>query len=99
MIIGVPKEIKADEYRVALTPAGAEMLVSAGHTVCIEKGAGFGSGFADDSYVSSGAEIVDGAADVWAGADMIMKVKEPIAKEWPLMKSGQVIFTYFHFAA
>jgi alanine dehydrogenase len=99
MIIGVPKEIKADEYRVALTPAGAEMLVSAGHTVRIEKGAGFGSGFADDAYVSSGAEIVDAAADVWAGADMIMKVKEPIAKEWPLMKSGQVIFTYFHFAA
>jgi alanine dehydrogenase len=99
MIVGVPKEIKADEYRVALTPAGAEMLVTAGHTVRIEKGAGIGSGFPDESYVSSGAEIVDAAADVWAGADMIMKVKEPIAKEWPLMRSGQVIFTYFHFAA
>lgn len=99
MIIGVPKEIKADEYRVALTPAGAEMLVAAGHEVRIEKGAGFGSGFPDESYVSSGATTIDDAASVWAEAEMILKVKEPIAEEWPLMKSGQVIFTYFHFAA
>jgi len=99
MIIGVPKEIKADEYRVALTPAGTEMLVASGHTVRVEKGAGIGSGFSDESYASSGAEIIDAAADVWGGAEMVMKVKEPIAKEWPLMKSGQVIFTYFHFAA
>lgn len=99
MIIGVPKEIKADEYRVALTPAGAEMLVASGHTVRVEKGAGTGSGFTDESYGSSGAEIVEAAGDVWAGAEMIMKVKEPIANEWPHMKDGQVIFTYFHFAA
>jgi len=99
MIIGVPKEIKADEYRVALTPAGAEMLVVAGHHVMVERDAGVGSGFPDESYESSGAEMVDDATDVWARADMIAKVKEPIAKEWPLMRSGQVIFTYFHFAA
>ncbi|MDH3206204.1 MAG: alanine dehydrogenase [Gemmatimonadota bacterium] len=98
MIIGVPKEIKADEYRVALTPAGTEMLVAGGHRVLVETGAGFGSGFSDESYASSGAETVDAAADVWR-ADMILKVKEPVAKEWPLMASGQVIFTYFHFAA
>ena len=99
MIIGVPKEIKPDEYRVALTPAGTEMLVAAGHQVLVERGAGFGSGFTDESYASSGGEPADEAADVWAQADMIMKVKEPIAQEWPLMRSGQVIFTYFHFAA
>lgn len=99
MMVGVPKEVKADEYRVALTPAGTEMLVSAGHEVLIQDGAGFGSGFSDESYVSSGAELVDGAADVWARAEMILKVKEPIEEEWPLMGSGQVIFTYFHFAA
>lgn len=99
MIIGVPKEIKADEYRVALTPAGAEMLVSAGHQVIVETRAGFGSGFTDESYAASGAELVDDAAEVWERSEMISKVKEPIAQEWPLMRSGQVIFTYFHFAA
>jgi len=99
MIVGVPKEIKADEYRVALTPAGAEMLVAAGHAVLVESGAGFGSGFPDEAYTSSGAETVEAAADVWARAEMVMKVKEPIGQEWPLMRSGQVIFTYFHFAA
>jgi alanine dehydrogenase len=99
MIIGVPKEIKADEYRVALTPAGAEMLVEAGHQVLIESAAGIGSGFPDESYVSVGAESVDEPTDLWARADMIMKVKEPIEEEWPRMASGQVIFTYFHFAA
>jgi alanine dehydrogenase len=99
MIIGVPKEIKADEYRVALTPAGAEMLVTAGHQVIVETRAGFGSGFTDESYASSGAELVDHGPEVWERAEMISKVKEPIAQEWPLMRSGQVIFTYFHFAA
>jgi alanine dehydrogenase len=99
MIIGVPKEIKADEYRVALTPAGAEMLVAAGHQVLMEVGAGVGSGFTDDSYASIGAECVEVAADVWARAEMILKVKEPVAEEWPRMRNGQVIFTYFHFAA
>ena len=99
MRIGVPKEIKPDEYRVALTPAGAEMLVSAGHEVTVEKGGGLGSGFTDDFYQNAGAKIADTAAAVWEKADMIMKVKEPIAPEWPRMREGQVIFTYFHFAA
>ena len=99
MLIGVPKEIKPDEYRVALTPAGAEMLSQAGHEIVVEKGAGLGSGFTDDFYENAGATMLDTADEVWAKADMIMKVKEPIAPEWPRMRSGQVIFTYFHFAA
>lgn len=99
MLIGVPKEIKPDEYRVALTPAGAEMLTQAGHELVVEKGAGLGSGFTDDFYENAGATILDTADEVWAKAEMIMKVKEPIAPEWPRMREGQVIFTYFHFAA
>lgn len=99
MLIGVPKEIKPDEYRVAVTPAGAEMLTGAGHEIVIEKGAGGGSGFTDDFYENAGATILDTAEEVWAKAEMIMKVKEPIAPEWPRMRKGQVIFTYFHFAA
>ena len=99
MIIGVPKEIKTNENRVALVPGGAEALLRAGHMVLIEKSAGVGSGFDDSMYVSFGAEIVDTAAEVWKRADMIMKVKEPIAQEWPHMRKDQVIFTYFHFAA
>jgi alanine dehydrogenase len=99
MIIGVPKEIKTNENRVALVPGGAEALVNAGHTVLIEKNAGDGSGFDDSLYTNFGAEIVDTAAEVWKRADMIMKVKEPIAPEWPHMRKDQVIFTYFHFAA
>jgi alanine dehydrogenase len=99
MLIGVPKEIKPDEYRVALTPAGAEMLTGAGHDVVIEMGAGLGSGFTDDFYENAGATILGTADEVWAKAEMIMKVKEPIAPEWPRMRKGQVIFTYFHFAA
>ena len=99
MIIGVPKEIKTNENRVALVPGGAEALINAGHTVLIEKGAGVGSGFDDSMYVKFGAQIVDTAEEVWKRADMIMKVKEPIAPEWPHMRENQVIFTYFHFAA
>ena len=99
MIVGVPKEIKSDEYRVALTPAGAEMLVQAGHTLLIERGAGLGSGFTDDYYEGAGAELRDGAAEVWSEGEMILKVKEPIESEWPRMRKGQVVFTYFHFAA
>jgi alanine dehydrogenase len=99
MLIGVPKEIKPDEYRVALTPAGAEMLTAAGHSLVIEQGAGLGSGFTDGYYENAGSTIVGTAEEVWAQAEMIMKVKEPIAPEWPRMRSGQVIFTYFHFAA
>ena len=99
MLIGVPKEIKPDEYRVALTPAGAEMLSGAGHKIIIETGAGLGSGFTDDFYKSAGAEIVSTSNDVWKRAQMIMKVKEPIRPEWPKIRKGQVVFTYFHFAA
>lgn len=99
MLIGVPREIKSDEYRVALTPAGAEDLARAGHEIVVEAGAGLGSGFTDDFYENAGARIVDTAQEVWAAAEMIMKVKEPIEPEWPLMRSGQLLFTYFHFAA
>jgi alanine dehydrogenase len=99
MIIGVPKEIKTNENRIALVPAGAESLVSAGHTVYIEQGAGLGSGFADAAYTAVGAKTLATADEVWAKADMIMKVKEPIAVEWPRMRKGQLIYTYFHFAA
>ncbi|MGE0355204.1 MAG: alanine dehydrogenase [Gemmatimonadales bacterium] len=99
MIIGVPKEIKTNENRVALVPAGCEALVAAGHTVYLERGAGTGSGFADEAYTSVGGKILATADEVWAKAEMIMKVKEPIAPEWPRMRKGQVIYTYFHFAA
>ena len=99
MKIGVPKEIKTNENRIALVPAGAEALVAGGHTVMIEKEAGEGSGFPDSAYTSVGAKIGADADTVWREAEMIMKVKEPIKPEWPRMKKGQVIFTYFHFAA
>src|SRR6476469_5768619 len=99
MKIGVPNEIKTNKNRVALVPAGAEALVSAGHSVMIEKGGGEGSGFPDSAYTAVGATIGPDADTVWREADMIMKVKEPIKPEWPRMKKGQVIFTYFHFAA
>src|SRR6476469_4164908 len=98
MKIGVPKEIKTSENRVALVPAGAEALAAA-HSVMVERGAGEGSGFSDNDYTSVGATIGKDADTVWREADMIMKVKEPIAPEWPRMKKGQLIFTYFHFAA
>ncbi|HUQ48580.1 MAG TPA: alanine dehydrogenase [Gemmatimonadaceae bacterium] len=99
MKIGVPKEIKTNENRVALVPAGAESLVAAGHSVLIQTTAGEGSGFTDKDYTDVGATIAPDAAAVWAQAEMIMKVKEPIAREWPMMRKGQTIFTYFHFAA
>ena len=99
MLIGVPKEIKTNENRVALVPAGAESLTGAGHTVYVEQGAGLGSGFPDESYTAAGATILPSADEVWERADMIMKVKEPIAVEWPRMRRDQLIYTYFHFAA
>jgi alanine dehydrogenase len=99
MKIGVPKEIKTNENRIALVPAGAESLVGAGHEVIIQKGAGEGSGFTDEDYTSVGARIAPNAPAVWREADMIMKVKEPIKREWANMRKGQTIFTYFHFAA
>jgi alanine dehydrogenase len=99
MKIGVPKEIKTNENRIALVPAGAESLIGAGHSVLIETGAGLGSGFPDEAYTAVGAKIAPDAATVWKDSEMIMKVKEPIEKEWPNMRKGQLIFTYFHFAA
>ena len=99
MRIGVPKEIKTNENRIALVPAGAEALIAAGHEVFIEKGAGLGSGFSDALYKEVGAKILPNADRVWAKAEMIMKVKEPIKVEWPRIKKDQVLFTYFHYAA
>lgn len=99
MRIGVPKEIKTNENRVALVPAGAEALAAQGHSVLVETGAGLGSGFPDALYVQAGASIAPDADRVWADAEMILKVKEPVAPEWPRMRPGQTIFTYFHFAA
>jgi alanine dehydrogenase len=99
MKIGIPKEIKTNENRVSLVPAGAEALVAAGHEVIVETGAGLGSSFSDEQYKAVGAKIAPNADATWKGADMIIKVKEPIAVEWPRMEKGQTIFTYFHFAA
>jgi len=99
MKIGVPKEIKTNENRIALVPAGAEALVAAGHSVMIETNGGVGSGFPDEAYTAVGAQIAPDAGTVWRDAEMIMKVKEPIEREWAHMRRGQLIFTYFHFAA
>lgn len=99
MRIGVPKEIKTNENRVALVPAGAEALVSAGHKVFIEAGAGEGSGFDDDNYREVGATIVPDAATAWGHAELLLKVKEPIRAEWQFLRSDLTVFTYFHFAA
>jgi len=96
--IGVPKEIKPDENRVSLTPAGAKVLTLAGHEVLVEKGAGTGSGFQDGDYEASGAKILPDGPSVWAEADMIIKVKEPLPQEYPLMKNGLLLFTYLHLA-
>jgi alanine dehydrogenase len=98
MRIGVPKEVKTNENRVALIPAGAEALAANGHTVFVESTAGEGSGFTDDDYRAAGAEVLD-VDDVWARAEMIMKVKEPIPSEYGRIRDGQLVFTYFHFAA
>lgn len=99
MIVGVPKEIKPDEYRVAMVPAGVEELTRHGHRVLIQSGAGAGSGISDDQYAANGAEIVGSAAEVWARAELIVKVKEPLPEEWPYLRPGQTVFTFFHFAA
>lgn len=99
MIIGVPKEIKKQEYRVALTPAGCSMLREQGHTVIVQIGAGEGSGFMDEEYAGAGAELVERPADVWARAEMIVKVKEPLPEEYKYFRSQQILFTYLHLAA
>ena len=98
MIVGLPKEIKDNEYRVGLTPAGVRALSDGGHKVIVEKTAGDGSGFDDALYEKAGAEILNTADDVWSKADMIVKVKEPIAPEYPRMREGQLLFTYLHLA-
>ena len=99
MLIGVPKEIKNNENRVAMTPAGVQELTGRGHQVLVEQSAGVGSGFSDEKYVAAGAQIASDAKSVWSKADLIVKVKEPIAAEYPLMRKGQVLFTYLHLAA
>src|SRR5712691_6229554 len=99
MIIGVPKEIKEQEQRIALVPSAAEQLTRRGHSVLVEKGAGVGSGYPDQEYAKGGAEIVDLAKDVFGRADMIVKVKEPLKAEFPFLRKGQILFTYLHLAA
>ncbi|MGX1982127.1 L-alanine dehydrogenase [Thermolongibacillus altinsuensis] len=99
MIIGVPKEIKNNENRVAITPAGVMSFVNAGHKVLVEKDAGIGSGFTNEAYMNAGAEIIERAADVWAQADMVMKVKEPLPSEYDYFRPGLILFTYLHLAA
>ena len=99
MIVGVPSEIKNNENRVALTPAGVYELKRHGHTVYIQAGAGVGSGFEDSEYIEAGAEMLDTIEEVYAQAEMIVKVKEPIEAEYKLVRQGQLIFTYFHFAS
>ncbi len=99
MIIGVPKEIKNNENRVGLTPAGVSAFVKAGHPVFVQATAGNGSGFSDADYAAAGATVLPTIADVYAKAEMIVKVKEPIEQEYPLIKEGQLLFTYFHFAS
>jgi alanine dehydrogenase len=98
MIVGVPKEIKNNEYRVGLVPAGAKALVDAGHTVIVEKNAGEGSGIPESEYERAGAKIIETADEVWSTAEMIVKVKEPIEPEYPRMREGQILYTYLHLA-
>jgi alanine dehydrogenase len=99
MHVGIPKEIKNNEYRVAITPSGVHELVRNGHEVFVETGAGVGSSIMDDEYLAAGAKILDNAADVWAIGDLILKVKEPVASEYDSMREGQTLFTYLHLAA
>jgi alanine dehydrogenase len=99
MTIGLPTEIKAQEHRVALVPSGVQQLIADGHTVLVERGAGIASGFTDQAYADAGATLVDTHAEVFAGADLVIKVKEPVHSEYPLLRKGQILFTYLHLAA
>ena len=99
MRVGVPKEVKNHEYRVAITPIGVHELVAHGHQVSVEAGAGLGSSISDEEYVSAGAEILSTADDVWGSVDMVLKVKEPVAEEYHRMRDGLTLFTYLHLAA
>jgi len=99
VIVGVPKEVKSDEYRVGMIPVGIEELSQQGHTVLVQAGAGLGSGLTDETYAAHGAEIVDAAEEIYRRCEMIVKVKEPQPREVTMLQSGQTVFTYFHFAA
>jgi alanine dehydrogenase len=99
MRVGVPREVKDHEYRVAMTPSGVHELTRAGHVVYVEKGAGIGSAIPDEAFVSAGAKVLDAAEDIWAESDLLLKVKEPIEQEYALMRRDQVLFTYLHLAA
>ncbi|HOO64875.1 MAG TPA: alanine dehydrogenase, partial [Synergistaceae bacterium] len=99
MKIGCPKEVKNHEYRVGLIPAAVKAYVDAGHQVFVQKDGGLGSGITDEEYAAAGAKVLATAEEVWAEADMIVKVKEPLSQEYKLMKPGQLLYTYFHFAA
>lgn len=99
MIAGILKEIKAEENRVSMTPAGVEMMRQNGHTVLVEQGAGTGSGFEDQAYLQAGAEIVESAAEIYERSELVMHVKEPQPSEYPLIREGQIVFTYLHLAA
>ncbi|MGQ9859320.1 MAG: alanine dehydrogenase [Thermodesulfobacteriota bacterium] len=99
MIVGIPREIKKQERRVAITPAGVTAFVSHGHRVLVEKGAGLGSAILDEQYKAAGADLLEDATEIWAQADMILKVKEPLPEEYALLREGQILFTYLHLAA
>src|SRR6056297_2330774 len=99
MIVGIPREIKSEEHRVCMTPAGVEMMVKNGHKILVEKRAGIGSGFTDDAYARAGAKLVDTPKQIYAVADMVMHVKEPLPSEYDLLREGQILFTYLHLAA
>jgi alanine dehydrogenase len=96
--IGIPKEIKNHEYRVGMIPAGVHALVSSGHEVVVQEGAGLGSGIPNEDYIEAGARLVPDAEGVWSWAEMVVKVKEPVAPEYGLMRPGQILFTYLHLA-
>ncbi|HZX98727.1 MAG TPA: alanine dehydrogenase, partial [Dermatophilaceae bacterium] len=99
MRVGIPREVKNNEYRAAITPSGVHELSRNGHEVYVENDAGAGSSITNEDYVAAGAKILDSAVDIWATGDLILKVKEPIASEYPLMREGQTLFTYLHLAA
>src|ERR1700748_1778793 len=99
MKVGIPREVKNHEYRVAITPSGVRELVSHGHEVYLEEGAGAGSQLADGAYIAAGATIIPDADEVWGSADMVLKVKEPVAEEYHRMRPGLTLFTYLHLAA
>src|SRR3990170_2064810 len=99
MTIGIPKEIKNNENRVALTPAGTQELVKRGHAVFIQSSAGTGSGFSDEAYIKAGGQMIHDPAEIYSHVEMIIKVKEPVEQEYKLIRKDQLVFTYFHFAS